>query len=543
MRQTYLGQLGGSMSRRRAVRMRRASAVLVALALAATVVACSSGKSKSSDRSGGSSSGSETPKTGGTFTVSQLSIPGTLSPLTSTVSNTSYSTQASAIYGFLGYIDGDTGKVVLQFLKSITPSADLKTWTLVLHPNIKFSDGTPFNAAAIEYNLKKLGDPAGGATNYKDIGTWTEQVVDDLTLKITLPRPEGQFPVRMTQYFPFIGSPTAWDKEGDKFATQPVGAGSFMLQSWTQNVQMVLVRNPYYKDFAPGQPYLDKLVLTVTNSQSQFMASLSSGQSDGGFLQGQAQFDQVKAFGMNVVTAPAVWGGGNRIVFNMSKAPTNNLKVRQAVSYALNRAEFAQVWSPGTSTFTNLFPTTSPYYDKSLDFLTQDTTKAKQLFTEAAAAGANLTFTFLCPDSYPQLGAYMQATLEKYPGVKVKLALENQSQYLKDVTAGNFDLATYGMYYPNPWPTVQQFFATDGGLNLGHWSDPKVDAAVLAISGSTDPNVLKTNYQTIATEINEQLPFFGVQATQLGHAFAKKFQGAKVVQTGAVPLPALLSLK
>jgi peptide/nickel transport system substrate-binding protein len=466
-----------------------------------------------------------------------------MSPTGANVSNVSASTPANAIYGFLGYIDGETGKVVLQFLKSMTPSSDLKTWTLVLHPNIKFSDGTPMNAAAIEYNLKKLGDPAGGATNYKDIGTWTEQVVDDLTLKITLPSPDGQFPSRMTQYFPFIGSPTAWDKAGDKFATQPVGAGPFMVQSWTQNVSMVLVKNPYYKDFAPGQPYLDKFVVTVTAGQSQFMASLSSGQGDGGFLQGQTQLDQVKALGFNVSTAPINWGGGNRVLFNMSKAPTNNLKVRQAISYALNRAEFANVWAPGTPPFTNLFSTTSPYYDKNQDFLAQSPDKAKQLFAEAAAAGANLTFTFLCPDTYPQLGAYMQATLEKYAGVKVKLALENQTQYLKDMAAGNFDMATYGMYYATPWPTVQQYFAKDGGLNYGKWSDPKVDSALAAIAATTDANVLKTNYQTIAAELNSQLPFFGVQATQLGFAFAKNVQGAKVVQTGAVPLPALLWLK
>jgi peptide/nickel transport system substrate-binding protein len=489
-----------------------------------------------------SSGGASGAKRGGTLNVAVYSILANMTPGNIGVAYADSGATAGAVYGYLGYQDPKTGEVHLQFLKSMTPSADFKTWTLVLKPGIKFSDGTPLNAAAIKFNIDKIADPNSGAQSQPIFASWKTTVVDDVTLKIVLPEADSGFPAVMTQMFPWIGSPTAWKKEGKKFATQPVGAGPFKIQSWTQNAQMTLVRNPYYADFAPGQPYLDKVVVKVTTQTSQLMAALRSGQADTAWVQGDGQIKQAKDAGLNVDVTKV--GGGEYLVFNTTKPPFNDIRARQAVSYALNHDQLASVWATGnTAPFMNLYAPTSPYYDKKNDFTGTDTAKAKQLFAALKADGVDLSFDFVTTTSYPQVGAYLQATLEKYAGVKLKPRLESIDQYIADGRSNNFDMFAFGATYSNPWPSVKQYFAKGGSSHFGGWDDPAVTKAIKAIGSTTDPSVWKKNYDIIASRMATQYPIYSAQQSSYGFVTAKKVQNIKPIEYGGTALLAQMWVK
>lgn len=524
----------------------RAFAAVAFSALLVVSVSCSSssgsGDSQNTNsNTGGTQNSADTSgaKRGGTLTAAQVSISSNLAPTQTAPTWQGAGLTAGAIYGYLAYFDMDSSEVKLQFLKSMEPSEDFKTWTLTLHPGIKFSDGTPLDAAAVKYTMDMKADPNNGDAQTKVVASWTTKVVDETSLTVTLPDPDANFPAVISQVVPWVGSPTAWKKAGDAFGTRPVGAGPFKIESWTQNSQMTLERNPYYKEFAPGQPYLDKIIVKVTTQPSQEIAALKSGEAKAGWLQGQDQFKGAEAAGTKVVSYQA--GGGQRVVFNTARAPFNDLRARQAVTYAMNAEQLAGVWlAPGTRAQTNLFPDSSPYYDKKYDFPKTDTAKAKKLFEELQADGVDMNIKFITTSSYPQLGAYVQATLNKYPGVHVDVGLPIVAEWINQAKAGQFDMTSYGMYFATPWPTMKDFLTPNGGNNYGKFNDPQVNKAVDTISRTDDPAVLKENYQIIAKQVATQLPFFPAQAADLGFAAAKDVHGVKVIQNGALPLPALL---
>ena len=464
------------------------------------------------------------------------SLPSNMAPTSATVSEEDDSATMGAIYGYLGYINDKTGAVELSFLKSMTPSNGDRTWTLTLHPGIRFSDGTPFNAAAIAYTIAQQANPNNGYVNYAQERTWKTHVVNATTMTITLPTRDAQFPAEMTQDFPYISSPTAWRKEGTGFQTRPVGAGPFKLQSWTQNDQLTVVPNPYYSRFAPGQPYLSKVVFTLVNQSgpNELIATVQSGTDNAAWLEGSSEFSKARAAGFNV--EPTVSSGGEYLLFNTAKAPFNNVLAREAVSYALSSTELAALWSPGTPPFNNLFSTTSPYYDSKYNFVSPNAAKATALFKKLQAQGVKMNFTFVTVSAFSQSADYVQATLDKYPGVHVSLALDNIDSYLQAATSGNFGLYAYGIDFANPWPALQQVFAANGAQNFGKWNDPVVQKALDVLATTQSPALEKKEYLAISKEVATQYPFFASQGAVLAYATEKSFQNVKTIEFGATPL-------
>ena len=140
-------------------------------------------------------------------------------------------------------------------------------WTLKLRPNIKFTDGTPFDAAAVKFNWQRLQDPNQRALlAAKANQMQSMDVIDTTTLRITLKEKNAQFPNSVV-LMSFIGSPTAIQQRGNQFAGNPVGAGSFQFKSWVRNSALTLVRNPNYWN-AP-LPYLDQIVFKPVSEEQR----------------------------------------------------------------------------------------------------------------------------------------------------------------------------------------------------------------------------------------------------------------------------------
>jgi len=480
--------------------------------------------------------GAATPQHGGTLNFLTASLQSNLAPTQTGPAEEDASVTGGAIYGYLGYLNDKTGAVELQFLKSITPAKGNKTWTLVLHPGIKFSDGTPLDASAIAYTIQQQSNPNSGDSNFATEKTWKTQVVNATTLKITLPTGDAQFPAEMTQDFPYIGSPTAWKKEGANFATKPVGAGPYMLQSWTQNDQLTEVPNPYYKNFAPGEPYISKLVFTLANQQSrsQYISGMDSHQYQMGWLEGTKEFNEIRQSGYTVQGLTS--SGGEFLLFNAAKAPFNNVLARRAVSDALNHQELASIWSPGTAPFTNFYSPSSPYYNKANNFGGQNPAEAAKLFAQLHKEGVNLNMDFVTVTGFANTAAYLQSTLDKYPGVHVTASLDNINSYIQSARAGDFSIFAFGVNFVNPWPSVFNAFAKTGSGNFGKWNDPATQKAVSIISQTRNPATLKKEYNIIANRVATQDPFFASQGSQLGLAWAKNVHNVQSVEFGVTPL-------
>jgi peptide/nickel transport system substrate-binding protein len=469
---------------------------------------------------------------GGTIKVAVNSFPVNLSPI-NTPPSMYNNYPMEAIYGLLGYESATTGVIHLVMLKSMTPSNGFKTWALTLQPGIKFSDGTPLNAAAIEYTIKQLTNPKNAYQYLSQMQGWKMTVSSTDTLQITLPSADAQFPGEMTQEFAYIGSPTAWAAEGAAFATKPVGAGAFTLSSYTANASLTLVKNPHY--YVSGEPYVNEITMNnFPTSQTQMINALTTGSDNLAWVQGQQQAGEAKAAGMQVTNYAS--NGGLWLNLGITHKPFNNLLARQALNLAMSHQGLANAWAPGSTAMTEVFSKSSPFYNPAYVNPPENDAQAQTDFNKLAAEGDPVDFTFTDLSGYNSIGQYVQAHLSTYKNVKVNLTTVQFGPYDTDSLTGNFQAIPNGAQYPGPWPGLANAVVTNGPLNYDKWSDPKVDAAVAALRKTTNPAAETADYNIILKEIHDQAPFFTAQGLVITAVEGATVHGYVPIEYGQMPL-------
>jgi peptide/nickel transport system substrate-binding protein len=479
--------------------MRRLVVVLVAAAGIVLAACGSSSKSSSGSSTSASSAGSTaisspgagssgsssttasagTPKPGGTLTI----IKGTEQPAGwdpikfFPVPTNSPSLIDFAIYDSLFY-ENDNLDLVPRLGTSITTADNGLNWTLKLRPNVKFSDGTTFDAAAVQFNWQRIADPANKALTAsvaQKIASMT--VADPLTLNFVLKAPDLLFSHRIAQDLNWIASPTAVQKEGADFGQHPVGAGPFLFQSWVLNSQYTFVKNPNY--WEAGRPYLDTLIVKVITDQVQAYNTFKTG--GGNVLQvfDPAVISQATKDGYTVKQGSAT-GGGWSLGFNNSKPPFNNPLARKAIDLALNRDQFVQTRRDGNPAFalTTLDKKGTPFYDASITPTKYDSAQAQQLLDQyMQQTGQPLTFT-LSVFSVPYLqqdGETLQAQIMQLKNVNVKLNPEPSPQLIQDFNSGNFEVYEAGARWNVPAIDMYNWFFSGSNLNYMRYNSPTTD--------------------------------------------------------------------
>ena len=510
---------------------------VVALVAALGMAGCSSaGPSGSSGAVGpaGSSAASGVPHRGGSVTELALEDVTTIDPAFNTIAITnSYEMPTlEAVYGpGLVYLDPVSGAVEMGFAESLTTKDSGKVWTLVLHPGLKFSDGTAFDAAAVAFNIARDADPATGSPLQSTAAQLSTKVVSPTELQITCTPADAQFPTIMSQDFAMIASPAAVQKEGKNFGTHPVGPGPFKVQSSVYGISWSFVRNPEYQLFAPGQPYLDSIKVQATSSTQQTLTALQTGAAQTFITSNGTEGAQARAIGFTVVADPQP--GLVYLTFNTSKPPFNNLTAREAVYDAISEEGVANVWAPGNPVVTNLFNSNSPFYSTQYNFPAQNTAEAQQLFNQLAAEGRPLQFSVLWPaiGSIGNLPSYLIGAFSQFKNVKVTSDAVPQTQFTQDIATSNFDLGE--AIVGSPVPGVAQTFETNGSSNFSKFSDPVLDAALAQLQVTTDTATQKQLWATIQQELIKQYPGVPVYRPVQGFVYdPSKLGGITLTQSG-----------
>ena len=253
------------------------------------------------------------------------------------------------------------GKFVPYLAESFTPSADYKVWDFVLRPGIKFSNGEAFDATVVKTNID-LG--RGVPATYPSTGIGINSnilavdVIDPLKVRITLDRGDTEFLGLMYRAGRYVMRAPAQGADRATCATNPIGTGPFMKQSYSPD-ETVVVRNPLYwrKDAAGVQlPYLDKITFINVKEASQRAAAVRKKTVDVGFFTvGDATFIKDLQNRKSVVTqyqGPAnQWG---QWIPNVLKAgsPFKHLNCRLAAAFALDWNAYNKVRLKGLGTVT-----------------------------------------------------------------------------------------------------------------------------------------------------------------------------------------------
>src|SRR4051812_18263091 len=331
--------------------------------------------------------------------------------------------QGAMVYDLLLYSDG--GTITPQTAEALT-SPDGLVWTLKLHPNIKFTDGTPYDAAAVKFNIERMQGPTG--RYQKESSTIaTMEVVDPATLRLTLKAKNALFP-GLVAFFPYVGSPTAIQQSSDKMASNPVGAGPFMLKSWVRDSTMVLVRNPNY--WRSPMPYIDQFTIKSIIDETQRINSMCAGEAEITYVGGAASADQLQKQNCGV-NHPIALNGGFMMAFNTTKAPMNDPRLRQAIAMAIDQNDYSKIVTNGiVPPMLSMFRPDSPFYDAKALLPAYDPVKAQQLFDQVAADnGGTVKISFSTYNVTPIVNSatYIQAKLNGYKNVKVDFTPEATS--------------------------------------------------------------------------------------------------------------------
>lgn len=433
-----------------------------------------------------------------------------------------------------------SGKFVGYLAESGT-STDNKVWTIKLRPGIKYSNGEAFDAASVKQNID-IG--RGAITTYPSTGIGinsnilTVDVVDPLTVKVTLERPDNDFLGLMYRAGRYVMRAPAQIANTATCTTNPIGTGPFMLKSFTSEEQVV-VKNPNYwrKDGKGRQlPYLDQITFKSVKEASQRAAAVRRGSADVGFfVQGDATFTNDLARRKSLVTgykAPKSALGFWMPNVNKPGSPFKFQNCRLAAAYSIDSVNYNKVRLRGTGVFSG-----SIVSKENVMFTTKGAPKYNLAKAKEYLAACNTDLGAAAP---MKITLYADSSTQSQNNVKFlqqsmeKAGIQFNSPFIAESTVlvpkiykrgGNdFDFAQGTAAegetpaYVIPFLVSRAFPASSTnpiaktplglGFNtitaLGNHSDTKVDDLIYAAQAELNPTAAKAKWKAATQYIQEQ---------------------------------------
>jgi len=414
--------------------------------------------------------GSSTGGGGGTLTLG-LTLPATTF-VAADMAFDNESPYGQAVYDSLLKAD-PVGTILPSLATQWSYNADKTVLTLTLRSDVKFTDGTPFNADVAVQNLKRF--QSGSSPNKSFLASLADaKAIDDTHLQITLKGADPAFLTYLSQNAGYQASPAAFGKPDAK--TTPVGSGPYMIDAASTVIgsSYVFDKNPNYWDRA-NQPY-DKLVLKVFNDPTAMLNAVKGKQLNGARLINNDFIEQVKGANYDLVAWEPNWTGLLLLDREGKMSPAlKDVRVRQAINYAFDKQALIKAYGKGYGTpTTQIFPPKSVAFDAALDSkYDYNPTKAKQLLAEAGYANG---FTLTMPTT-----ASVGRTLYSLIGQQLKdVGITAQftdagTNFLSDILAPKYPVTWLALKQdPTDWQVVNYELSPTASWNPFKTTDPKV---------------------------------------------------------------------
>ncbi len=325
-----------------------------------------------------SATSTETPKYGGILKIIQGPPSGNFGCTYEPTMGGDYLAAAPAIETLL-MIDTKTGEPIPWLASGWTVAPDKSSLTLTLQKNVKFSDGTPFDADAVKYVLDQY--RAGTGTELKNVTSI--DVIDQYTVRENLSS-WTSFTISCLAVGPGrMASPTVMKAHDDKYLyNHPVGTGPFILDSY-DTTTMKFSKNPNY--WQAGKPYLDGIEWEFDSDQTTGLMSFQNGEAQMNLNISNITVDQVNAMKAKGYLFTQVAGAVMYMCPDSasSDSPWSNLKVRQAACYAMQQSQIPTIKGYGVLAATQLAYPGQPGYNPDVVGYPYDLAKAKQLMADA----------------------------------------------------------------------------------------------------------------------------------------------------------------
>ncbi|MFT2796816.1 peptide ABC transporter substrate-binding protein [Serratia sp. N21D137] len=434
---------------------------------------------------------------------------------------------------FEGLVNQDAHGKVIPGVATRWQTSDNQTYIFTLRKDARWSNGDPVTAKDFVYSWQRLVDPKSlspfawfaqlaGIQNAEEIIAGKLPIdklgvvaVDDHTLKVQLNKPVPYF-VSLTANFSLFPVPKAvveqygndWTKVGNL-----VGNGAFKLQERVVNEKLVLVPNNHYWDHK--HTVLTKVTFVPINQESNATKRYQAGDIDitESFPKNMYQ-KLLKDIPDQVYTPDQL--GTYYYAFNTQRAPTNDVRVRKALSYAIDRKIIAEkVLGTGEKPAYHFTPDVTAGFKPETSLLQQQSQEelneqAKALM-QAAGYGPNhplkLTLLYNTSESHQKIAIAVASMWKQTLGVDVKLQNQEWKTYIDSRNTGNFDVVRaswVGDY--NEASTFLSLLTSSHSGNIAKFNSPQYDRLLTDASRETNPTALTADYNKAEQMIAAEAP-------------------------------------
>ncbi len=398
------------------------------------------------------------------------------------------------LFGSLVRLDQNL-KVQPDAASSWTVSNDGKVYTFTLRPGLKWGDGTPVTAQDVVWSLNRAFSPAyaaGGVSFYLshvvgglDVANGKAKTVKGLMaigsdkVRITLDQPAAVFLDELAYSVAFLVPRDQVEKYGNNWTEHAAATGPFIVKQWKHNQEIDLAPNPYYWR---GTPKLAGVVVEFIKDTETAYNLYKTGALD---IMGMINFPGNHLKDVQGTpdfhTTPQLFT--EFLVVNEHHGPLGNPLVRQALSYAVNRATIVKLLDNRFLPATGMLPPGMPGYNMKLVGETFNPTRARQLLARAGYPGGkgfpSITLNVDGGDNDGQTKAVaLQEFWKQVLGITVHLNQLEHGAYTNALTDHNFDLSAvqWGADYPDPQDFLSLEFQSGVAFNNGYYSNKQFDA-------------------------------------------------------------------
>ena len=433
--------------------------------------------------------------------------PPTLDPALVT-DGTSYAIVIELFSGLVKLTGESDDPIAMDLAESYSVSNGGKTYKFILRDDSKFSDGSPVTATDFKWSWERaalpetespivdefLGDIIGVQAIIDGEATTAEgiEVIDDLTLQVTIDAPKPYFIAKLTYPIAFVVNADNVTASGENWTDDPVGTGPFVLKSYSIGERMILSKNPNYW----GDPaYLDEVQLLLAGGSAMAMYENDEIDITGiGLADLERVTDPEEELSKDVIEVPPSFST-SYIGFNVEEAPFDDVHFRRALNFAVDKQLVANaVFSDLVRPATGVIPPGFVGFNPDLEGLAFDEDRAKEELAKSKYADPEtrprIVITLPGTGGSPSLTTEVVADMwRRTLEVDVEIQQVEWATFLQDLHRNRlqaFSLA-WQADYPDPHTFVDVLFRTGSSINNTNYSNPEVDALLEQANVEADP--------------------------------------------------------
>ncbi|WP_143322448.1 ABC transporter substrate-binding protein [Clostridium sp. HBUAS56010] len=515
----------------------------ILLAAAALTTACSnSSKTKTSDGAAASNAANEVNiesksedtdsasiSKGGNIIISETADPQNVNPLF-VVDQTSFDMQQALYSPFFEIVGGKIyyGNGIAE---SVTPNEDSSEFTLTLKKDLKWHDGQPLTADDVVFTMQVLVDPDQKVpySSYGMIdGSPIEaEKVDDLTVKIKLPASSAGFLGGLSQVYciPKHIYEGVKDIGTSDLNNTPVGSGPFKFVEYKSGQYVKVER---FDDWF-NPVYLDGITFKIVKDANSANAALASGDINARLISPE-EYETVAGYN-NVTIYSYNSGRVNALFMNQNNEALKDKRVRQAISYALDKEELTQFAFTSSKFASPAYSILTPdtlFYKGDLTKYDNDQAKAKQLLEEAGQSDLSLNIMYISTNKTMENEAlYIQSKLAE-AGITIQLKPMDESTFknkIQETGSKEFDLVLHYYTLGEEPSLYSDISSSDSRSNYSRIDDETLDELWKKGNTVSDEAERALLYEEIQTRINDNMYIYPIAYSNGFYAVDQRFKG------------------